>query len=59
MTDLDMKFKVDNFNKKNMLLIEERWPDISEAIRLAADLVASFGYSSETPQTSRSRSERR
>lgn len=46
--DLDIVFKVDNFNQKNMLLIEENWEKISNAIRLAFELLNSFGYSRET-----------
>ena len=44
----DIAFKVDNFNKANMLAIESSWENISNAIRLAVELVASFGYSRET-----------
>jgi uncharacterized protein with ParB-like and HNH nuclease domain len=38
-------FKVDNFNKKNMLKIESEWDDITRYLRLAIDLIAGFGYS--------------
>ncbi len=44
----DIAFKVDNFNKANMLIIENNWETITEAIRIAVELVSSFGYSSET-----------
>ena len=44
----DIAFKVDNFNKTNMLAIESNWDKISKAIRLAVELVSSFGYSRET-----------
>jgi uncharacterized protein with ParB-like and HNH nuclease domain len=44
----DIAFKVDNFNKSNMLIIESNWEEISKAIRLAVELIASFGYSRET-----------
>jgi len=44
----DIAFKVDNFNKSNMLIIESYWEKIAKAIRLAVELVASFGYSRET-----------
>ena len=40
----EIAFKVKNYNKENMLKIEEKWRDISEAIRLAVTLVASLGY---------------
>jgi len=44
----DIAFKVDNFNKPNMLKIESNWDEIKKAIRLSIDLVSSFGYSRET-----------
>ena len=37
-------FKVDNFNRKNMSVIEENWQNIKTAIRLSVDLVGSFDY---------------
>jgi|SRR5215213_417752 len=44
----DIAFKVDNFNKKNMLMIEARWEEITEAIRLTVNLASSFGYNRDT-----------
>ena len=44
----DIAFKVDNFNKANMLKIEAKWTSISESIRLAVTLISSFGYSLKT-----------
>ena len=44
----NIAFKVDNFNKVNMLHIEENWEDICEAIRLAVRLVSSFGFDRNT-----------
>lgn len=44
----DIAFKVDNFNKKNMSMIESKWNDIKKSIRQAVLLVSSFGYSGET-----------
>ncbi|SIO07396.1 Protein of unknown function DUF262 [Sulfurivirga caldicuralii] len=44
----DIAFKVDNFNKANMLNIEEQWDDIEDALRGAVSLVAGFGYSRDT-----------
>ena len=41
----DVKFKVDNFNQKNMKIIEEHWEKTSLALRTAIELVAKFGYS--------------
>ncbi|AEI14608.1 protein of unknown function DUF262 [Flexistipes sinusarabici DSM 4947] len=44
----DIAFKVDNFNKANMLKIENNWDRITNSIRIAVSLVASFGYNRET-----------
>lgn len=44
----DIAFKVDNFNQKNMLLIEKGWEDISNAIRSAVELLSSLGYHRDT-----------
>ncbi|MBW2319889.1 MAG: DUF262 domain-containing protein [Deltaproteobacteria bacterium] len=44
----DIAFKVDNFNKLNMLKIERNWDDITQAIRLSVNLAFSFGYNRET-----------
>lgn len=44
----NIAFKVDNFNKQNMMKIESLWDDIKKAIRQAVLLVSSFGYSGET-----------
>jgi len=44
----DIAFKVDNFNKENMLLIENDWEKISMAIKSAMILIASLGYHRDT-----------
>lgn len=43
----DVKFKVDNFKRENMLKIEGLWVEITEAIRNAVKLVATFGFDSK------------
>ncbi len=43
----DVKFKVDNFNKENMRIIEKAWEKTSSALRSAIELVAKLGYSAE------------
>lgn len=40
----NIAFKVDNFNRRNMLTIEENWDEISKAIKLAISLISSYGY---------------
>jgi len=41
----DIKFKVDNFTKENMSIIEQNWDKTSMAVRKAIELVAKLGYS--------------
>ncbi|RPF47340.1 uncharacterized protein with ParB-like and HNH nuclease domain [Hydrogenoanaerobacterium saccharovorans] len=43
----DISFKVDNFNRTNMLKIESQWDNITKAIRDALTLISSFGFSRE------------
>lgn len=40
-------FKVENFNKANMVLLEENWQRIREALLLSVRLLASFGFNSQ------------
>ena len=44
----NIAFKVDNFNKSNMAIIEAKWKEITDAIKQSVYLVSSFGYSGET-----------
>jgi uncharacterized protein with ParB-like and HNH nuclease domain len=48
LSELDIAFKVDNFNKANMLMIENDWDNITRAIKTTVFLISSLGYSSET-----------
>ena len=49
LTDIPaIEFKVDNFNRQNMLAIETQWEGISRALRLTANLLASWGYNRDT-----------
>jgi len=41
----DIKFKVDNFTKANMSIIENKWNGISESLKSAVELVSKLGYS--------------
>lgn len=48
---LDIKgiaFKVDNFKKENMKLIEDNWEEIKKSIRVSVQLVSEFGYNMNT-----------
>ena len=38
-------FRVTNFSRDNMRLLEDRWDRISRAVRVAVELVAGFGFS--------------
>lgn len=44
----DIAFKVDNFNRGNMLRIEKDWETISKAIKSAIILLSSLGYNRDT-----------
>lgn len=48
LSDLDVKFKVDNFNLGNMRLIENNWEAITESLRISIELIAKFGYSKDS-----------
>lgn len=47
----DIRFKADNFDRNNMLVIEREWDNITTSMRLAIDLVASFGFSRDNLTT--------
>jgi len=40
----DIKFKVDNFTKENMKIIERNWDEVAAALRVTVELVAKYGY---------------
>lgn len=40
-------FKVENFNKANMAILEGNWSDIRTALLLATNLLATFGFNSQ------------
>jgi uncharacterized protein with ParB-like and HNH nuclease domain len=44
LADFDVKFKIDNFTKGNMVVIERNWEFTSHAMRSAIELAAKFGY---------------
>lgn len=44
----DIGFKVQNFTAVNIRALEEAWPRIDHALRLATRLLASFGFSAST-----------
>jgi uncharacterized protein with ParB-like and HNH nuclease domain len=44
----DIAFKVDNFNRQNMLTIENKWEEITGSIRTAVYLLESYGFNRET-----------
>lgn len=48
LTDIgNVGFKVENFDEANMAKLEDRWKDVSRALRLAVRLFAAFGYSGQ------------
>jgi uncharacterized protein with ParB-like and HNH nuclease domain len=44
----DIAFRVDNFNKPNMLRIEAEWEQICTALRHTVTLVSAYGYNRDT-----------
>lgn len=47
----DIRFKADNFDNNNMRVIEEEWDNIATSMRIAVELVASFGFSRDNLTT--------
>ncbi|USR65326.1 DUF262 domain-containing protein [Providencia stuartii] len=45
LADFDVKFKVDNFTKENMVVIEQNWDKASAAMRSSIQLVSKLGFS--------------
>lgn len=41
-------FKVENFNRENMKILESKWPRVREACTLTVELVSSFGFNEQT-----------
>lgn len=41
-------FKVENFNRENMEILEKRWPDVKHSLKVAVQLLASFGFNEKT-----------
>lgn len=44
----DIAFRVDNFNKANMLQIEKNWREIARALHSAVELVGALGFNRQT-----------
>ena len=47
----DFRFKADNFDRNSMLAIENAWEEITTSMRLAIELIASFGFSRDNLTT--------
>jgi len=41
-------FRVSNFDSNNMHTLQERWPDVEQALRVTVRLVADFGFNRDT-----------
>ena len=49
LTDVnDIRFNVTNFNSENMTTLECKWDSVTQALQLAARLMARFGFSERT-----------
>lgn len=44
----DIRFKVDNFTKANMAIIEKNWDDTAASIKAAVELVAKYGFNRDS-----------
>ena len=44
LSNLNVKFRPDNFKRENMLAIHDRWYDVTEAIKQAVGLISSYGF---------------
>ena len=44
----DIKFKVDNFTKANMAIIEKNWEDTAAAIKSAVELISKYGFNRDS-----------
>jgi len=53
LTDIgNVGFKVENFNKANMTILEQSWPDVRTALILTIQLLASFGFNGQNLRAS-------
>lgn len=41
-------FKVDNFNRDNMAVLEQKWLEIKQALVLTVELISSFGFNGQS-----------
>ena len=41
-------FKVENFNRENMGILERRWPDVKNSLKVTVQLLASYGFNEKT-----------
>jgi len=41
-------FKVENFNRENMEVLEKRWPEVKRSLKVSVQLLASFGFTERT-----------
>jgi len=48
LSDLGVTYKVENFNKQNLMLIQQNWDGIKSAIERGVDLVNTFGIDRDT-----------
>ena len=49
LTDIaSVGFRVENFTRSNMAVLEDKWPDIRQALMETAELVDRFGFDSRT-----------
>lgn len=47
LSDLKVGFKVENFNKESMTILEEHWQPIKQVLLLTMELLASYGFNGQ------------
>ena len=53
LTDIEnVAFRVENFNRENMAVLEERWLEVTRALQLTVRLIASFGFNGQNLRAS-------
>ena len=48
----DIRFRVDNFNKFNMRVLEKKWEEVKQSLVLAVHLISNFGFTGHTLRAS-------
>lgn len=50
LSDMNVAFRVSNFNRQNMGIVEQNWQNIKNALRITVELVHRFGFNRDNLQ---------